>query len=221
MSRSRTPLLLLVVLLFQGCYFSSRVGKAVRLSDDLLDHRWERGVDWGHPLGPRSLSCPQVCGGEASTWRLDAGPEPLYLEVPLFGTFATISDRLPDECPAAVRADSLLLVVSVGTQPLRVSVAPTQGVRGFLQIHPMVEDPPFAGTVASDTSYLRIQDHGWTSRKPLAFDLHRVTEGHRFRRRALLRSLYLVSVPVDVLTSPLQITLVGAFVATHGAIGNW
>jgi len=201
--------LLLSCICFSGC-FSKMVME--QSPDWELNHRYEQALDWSPLKEPR-----HVIGTAVPTTTVEQAYRLDIAEAPLFLIFDGRDSRLTDEEPASQggrrflppRHKALDLVLSTDSLAFRPCDT-GETASALLFIDPVPASWSSSARMAGPSSHLRhALPNGQVVKSHLEMRLHRVTEEHCNQAKRNSRSLLLLSVPFDILTSPLQ--LVGLF----------
>ena len=196
--RLRVILLAGCALALSGC-FSRMVMKSNAKAVEKMEVKYSAPLEWHELDRPAVLQCRKLCGSRL-LYQIPSGDVPLFLDLPN----STISDRRTACADSAAGGSILQLVVATHAVTIPYGVdssgSPTTA---FLLIIPQKKAPTKADPWASHVLYMR--PNGVMADGFLELKLHQVTD--RDRKMVLWQRspLFLLSVPLDVATSPAQL----------------
>jgi hypothetical protein len=203
-------LLVLSVVTLSGC-FTSVANSRLWGYEERAKETWGQNPSaWAPTTGVRRLLCPLRCGGSSPVWAFPGPGDSLFLSLPTTGGGwepALLSDRgAPCTEPAAAGAPALELVVSPDPLPLAPASVHGLPTRALLVLRLERDRSRTDASLApGNGSTLLFERDG--IRRMVAFeeDFAAMRERNAERARSKGQLWWLVSVPLDVVTSPLQL----------------
>lgn len=212
--RRAAAILLLVVsaLALSGCFTSMANSRAWNYEERARD-RWGRNPSsWTPTTGTRRLVCRLRCGGASPVWALPGPGDSLFLALPPAGDGwapALLSDRVK-ACRESAPAGAPALELVVSGKPLALAPTSSEGLptRALLVLR-LGRDRWRSDTslAPTDRSTLFFERDGIRRIVPFESDFEGMRERNEARARSKARLWWLVSVPLDVVTSPVQLAV--------------
>jgi len=207
-----SALLVLASLVLSGCFTAMANSRGWRYEQAAQD-KWGQNPSAWEPLSEaRRLSCPMRCGGASPVWSLPGPGDSLFLSLPsATGGWdpAILSDRA-ERCadPAPPGAPPLELVVSPGPIPLAPASRGGIPTRAILVLR-LGRDRSRSDTSLGPTknSSLFYEYDGIRHLVRFEPDFAGMRERNATRARSKEKIWWLVSVPLDVVTSPIQLAV--------------